>query len=280
MRVVPMALATGAIAVTSAASAEPLKPTDTWHLYYTPSSCAAERRFGEYVLGLEEPPLGDTMRLIVTGPGRSASTRQLDSLLELADGGPPIKTSSLVYGTSRKGYRGITTLLAADQAVRVSKSMSLKISTLGRNPRSKSDTPGNDPVMSIEFAIGSTGALSREIAKCMEDLRQHWGMVNGELPTPATPADFTLRGLFRSSDYPRDAMHGGQGGDTTFMVMIDEKGAIMDCMVEQSSGVASLDAMACQIIRTRAKAKKPALDAAGKPVKSIMTETVTWQLIE
>jgi protein TonB len=132
--------------------------------------------------------------------------------------------------------------------------------------------------MTAEFAIGSTAALVSELAKCMDDLRRHWGMVNGELPPPATPAEFDLRGVFRSSDYPRDAFYGDQAGATTFLVMIDEKGAILDCLVKQTSGAASLDQMACQIIRTRARAKKPALDATGKPMKSMQTRIVQWKL--
>lgn len=266
------------VALAGDANAVPLQPTDKWHLYYMPSSCAAEREFGDYILGMEEPPLGESIRLIVTGPGRSASTRQLDSLIELADGGPPIKSSSLVYGTSKKGYRGITTVLSPEQAARVAKSTSLKISTLGTGPKSNRTAPRADPIMTAEFAIGSTTALAKELGKCMDDLRRHWGMVNGELPAPATPAEFSLEGVFRSSDYPRDAMNGDQAGATTFLVMIDEKGAIMDCLVKQSSGVASLDGMVCQVVRARAKAKKPALDATGKPVKSIYTQTVHWQL--
>jgi hypothetical protein len=266
------------IAAPSATPAAPLQPTDKWHLYYTPTTCAAERKFGDFVLGFEAPPLGDSMRLIVTGPGRSATTHQLDSLIELVDGGPPIKTSSLVYGTSKKGYRGITTVLPPEQAGRVTKSTSFRISTLGTGPTSNRETVSREPVMSVEFAIGSMAALSRELIKCMDDLRQQWGMVNGELPKPAQNAELSLQGIFRSDDYPRDAFFGEQGGATTFLLMIDEKGTIMDCLVKQTSGVASLDAMGCQVIKLRAKAKRPAFDASGRPVKTIYTQTVNWQL--
>ena len=198
--------------------------------------------------------------------------------MELNDGGPPIKTSSLVYGTSKKGYRGITTILPPDQAARVTKSTTLRIATLGTGPKSNRGTVSREPIMSAELAVGSTEALSRELKKCMDDLRLHWGMVNGELPKPAQNAEFSLQGLFRSSDYPRDAFYGDQAGATTFLLMIDEKGTINDCLVKQTSGVASLDAMGCQVIKERAKAKRPALDANGKPVKTIYTQTVNWLL--
>jgi len=258
-------------------SAAPLLPTGPWHLYYLPSSCAAERPFGDHILGFERAPLGDTTRLIIIGPGRSTESRQLDSLIELSDGGAPIKSSSIVYGTSKKDRRGITTIVASGDAQRVSESKWLRLSTLGTEPASKRSTPSRKPIFSAEFNVGSTVALAKELTKCMDDLRRHWGMVDGELPKPAQLAAVHLRGVFRSSDYPRDAMNADQAGSTKFLLMIDESGAVIDCLVSETSKVASLDAMGCQVMRARVRAK-PALDSAGKPVKSIYVQTVNWQL--
>jgi hypothetical protein len=244
----------------TAVSAAPLLPTGPWHLYYLPSSCAAERPFGDHILGFERAPLGDTTRLIIIGPGRSTESRQLDSLIELSDGGAPIKSSSIVYGTSKKDRRGITTIVASGDAQRVSESKWLRLSTLGTEPASKRSTPSRKPIFSAEFNVGSTVALAKELTKCMDDLRRHWGMVDGELPKPA-----------------QLAANADQAGSTKFLLMIDESGAVIDCLVSETSKVASLDAMGCQVMRARVRAK-PALDSAGKPVKSIYVQTVNWQL--
>jgi hypothetical protein len=72
-------------------------------------------------------------------------------------------------------------------------------------------------------------------------------------------------------------MNADQAGSTKFLLMIDESGAVIDCLVSETSKVASLDAMGCQVMRARVRAK-PALDSAGKPVKSIYVQTVNWQL--
>ena len=261
------------------AASAPLQPTDKWHLFYEESSCSAERRFGDYVLGFQPSPLGKTMRLVILGPGRILRTRQLDSLIELSDGGSAIKASSLVYGTSKKGLRGITTVLPLAEAERVSRSNWLRMSTLGTAPKSKRTMPSAEPYFTAEFAIGSTVALSRELGKCLADLQSHWGMVDGELPNPATPPQLPLQGLIQPDDYPDDAMTANQGGTTRYMLMLDEKGSVLDCVIQETSGVASIDGMGCQVIKERAKGK-PALDAAGKPIKSTYVATVTWAIVD
>jgi len=255
-----------------------LQPTGPWHLYYLPNTCAAERPFGEHILRLEIAPIGDATPLIIVGPGRSSESRQFDSLVELSGGASPIKASSLIYGTSKKGRRGITTVLAPSDAARVSNSRWLRLRTLGIGPASKRMEPSRTPVFSAEFEIGSTVGLAKELAKCIDDLRRHWGIVNGELPKPATNAKLNLQGIFRSSDYPRDAMNADQTGGTTFLLMIDEKGSILDCLVKETSGVASLDAMGCQVIKERAKVAKPAFDAAGKPTKTVYVASINWDI--
>jgi len=266
-----------ALLVSSVASAEPFKPTDKWHLFYQESVCLAERQFGDHVLSFQPSPLGKTTRIVILGPGRVLRTRQLDSLIELADGGPPIKASSLVYGTTKKGTRGITTILPVAEAERLSKSNWLRISTLGTAPKSKRIVPTNEPIFQTELAIGSTAALSRELGKCLSDLQTHWGMVDGKLPSPATLPGVSLKGIFKSDDYPDDAMTADQAGSTKYLLMIDEKGSLLDCVVTQTSGVASIDGMGCQVMKERLKAK-PALDAAGKPIKSIYETSVTWRI--
>lgn len=266
------------LAAPAVAPAAPLQPTGKWQLYYLPSSCAVERHFGDYILGFETPPLGNALRLVIVGPGRSNESRQLESLVELSDGGPPIKASSLVYGTSKKGRRGITTILSPADSARVAGSKWLRLSTLGTGPKSKRTSASADPIFTAEFDVGSTAALAKEMEKCLNDLRRHWGIVDGELPKPAQGAKLSLQGIFRSSDYPRDAMNAEQTGSTGYLLMIDEKGSILDCMISETSGVASLDAMGCQVIRERAKVKQPAMDSSGMPVKSIYVSRVVWDI--
>jgi protein TonB len=57
--------------------------------------------------------------------------------------------------------------------------------------------------------------------------------------------------------------------------MVDQTGALQDCLVEGTSGVATLDAMVCIVLRSRAKFH-PAIDAQGKPARSVLSTRVKW----
>ena len=77
---------------------------------------------------------------------------------------------------------------------------------------------------------------------------------------------------------PQDALDANQTGSASYLLMIGRDGSVMDCVVNESSGVASLDAMGCQVIRERAKFK-PAIDAAGKPtVDTYGTPPIRWMI--
>jgi hypothetical protein len=160
----------------AAALGAPLQPTEKWHLHYLETSCAAQRQFGEYALAFEVPPIGEAIRLVITGPGSAGETRQYDSMIEPADGRPPIRTSSLVYRRPEKGRRGLTTVLTPADAARVSSAHQLRVSTLGSGPKSNRKMPSDKPVFNADFAIGPTTALAKELSKCVDDCGSTGGL--------------------------------------------------------------------------------------------------------
>ena len=88
-----------------------------------------------------------------------------------------------------------------------------------------------------------------------------------------------LNEYISTRDYPTQAIIDGSSGASRVTMMIDETGTVKDCLVEETSGIASLDAMTCIAFQSRAKFR-PALDAAGKPVRSIATQKVVWKVRE
>jgi len=280
LRLSLMLAATAAATMPARLAAAPLQPTGKWVVDYTPSSCTARRAFGDHAISIVPSPLGSSTRVIIEGPGRAVRARQFPSMVDPDDGRGAVKASSLIYPfKSAKGRRGIYSVLPNELVSRMLASGKLDIRAGKQDSRliwaDRSASP-----MGAALAVGGGASLLSAINTCMADLRKHWGMVDGALPSPAVAPQpvGNVAGVFRSEDYPEDAMMANQSGMTSFLLMIDERGAVMDCAIIQSSGVATLDAMGCQVLRERARFG-PAKDATNKPVKSTyITPPIRWAL--
>lgn len=80
-----------------------------------------------------------------------------------------------------------------------------------------------------------------------------------------------------ADDYPSDAMHKEAGGTVFFDVSIDPTGRAARCRVLVSSGLSSLDQVACAAIMKRGK-WRPTLDDAGKPIFATFRRRVAWRM--
>jgi TonB family protein len=133
-------------------------------------------------------------------------------------------------------------------------------------------------VQDQSFALTSMPAVMKGLADCTADLRQHWNVGGQNDGRIASLSRGDVRGLFKPEDYPAEAQTRGQGGDSQFMLLIDEKGVVAGCHVLKASGIPAIDAMGCKVIRDRARFT-PALDSDGKPVRSTaVTPPIVWRL--
>lgn len=262
------------------AVAAPLQPTSKWVVDYTPSNCTARRTFGEHAISIVPSPLGSSTRIIIEGPGRALRARQYPSTVDPIDGRDPVRASSLIYPfKAAKGRRGIYTVLPNDLVARMLASGKIDIRAGKQESRLIWADRTASP-MGAALAIGGGSTLSKVIDTCMADLRKHWGMVDGAFPAPAlAPQPIgNVMGVFRDEDYPEDALAANQSGKTQYLLMIDERGVVMDCAITESSGIATLDAMGCQVLRERARFG-PAKNSSGKSVKSTyVTPPIRWAL--
>jgi TonB family protein len=87
----------------------------------------------------------------------------------------------------------------------------------------------------------------------------------------------SLRGVVTYRDYPASALDSNEQGTVGILIRVSKNGHVNDCVVEQSSGFASLDAQTCRLVWLRAK-YKPAHDRRGRPVASEAQERVTWRI--
>jgi TonB family protein len=132
----------------------------------------------------------------------------------------------------------------------------------------------------LDLTLSSSGfaAVARALDTCNTNLRAHWNADEAGLArigTMSAPIVAPAR-LVSSQDYPGQAIFEGRDGTTGVSLLIDEQGALKDCVVEQASGVATLDAQTCILFQTRGKFAA-AKDRDGKPVKSRLTYRFRWK---
>jgi TonB family protein len=262
----------------SASGAAPLQPTGKWEVQYSDVACTAKRSFGDFTLEYQPSPFGKTARLVIEGPGRISRDRQYNALIALASG-ETIRASSLLYPAREKNRRGLFLILSAQEAQRAMQGPTLELMAGAKLIKKADGLPNTPAQMSAEFALGSTTSLAKTLATCIKDLRKHWDIRDDKPVADFAPARLIpgRRGIFTSDDYPADAMANDQTGTTRYLLMIDETGRVLDCVVDESSGVASLDVMGCQAMLQRAKFEPP-LDDLGKPTKEIQQFRLSWQI--
>lgn len=251
---------------TASAAQQPLEPVSKWDLNYGDTDCAAIRNYGSpaepITLAIRPSPNGETYEILV-GRRRFGPefAQELEGSVDFGNG--PINAWLLYYSTPKKFEIYQFRIKAAEFAqARAAKAVSLHIR----------DAPD------FTFTLESIPQLLTGLDVCTADLKRYWNMGGEKDGRVAKPATGDVRSVFSSEDYPSEAMNREQEGTAQFLLLIDEKGKVAGCNVLVASGVPALDAMGCVVIMQRVRLK-PALDSAGKPVRSTYTTPpVRWQI--
>jgi TonB family protein len=260
-------LAGAALPISAAAGAppEPQRPIRQWNLDWGATACNAIATYGSAdkptTLAFRPSPNGTMVRLVVLLPGRGVPAYQFEVKTNIT--GATVRTNGLRFpGTSGK-HDVIWINFTPDQLAGL---------------RSAGEIALDGGPLHDRFALPTIGKVLDSLEACNADLRKYWnvGGVGASLSKPARSKE-KLRDYFSSADYPSQALQQSDTGASTIMMMIDENGKLKDCMVEETSGVATLDAMTCAILQQRAKFE-PALDLAGKPARSVLTDRVRWRI--
>jgi len=247
------------------AAATQLQPVSKWAVDFGDDRCVAYRTFGSndhpVHLLLKPSPIGDVLQvqLAERGVNRSASPQRLSLTLGSNE---PISVPQLQYGVGGKQVRMIN--LSKEQTDKLSASTTLQWSEPGKQ---------------YLLALGPMTNLIETVEKCREMLADAWNATLTKrvmLQAPPTPAK-PLVSLFSTEDYPSDAAFKDQSGFSHVVIMVNEKGQVVDCSLIATSGVAVLDAQTCIILRKRAKFA-PAIGADGKPTKGIFHQLVNWKM--
>jgi TonB family protein len=135
-----------------------------------------------------------------------------------------------------------------------------------------------DTGRSIIFGSSGLAASLAALGVCQNDLASQ-GKLN-DIALSRLP-QFYKRSRsvewLRDSDYPIALRRAKVEGISTIAWEITTEGMVADCRIVQSSGTPALDEAACVAITARGR-YKPALDGAGRPLRSWNSARVRWQL--
>jgi hypothetical protein len=94
------------------------------------------------------------------------------------------------------------------------------------------------------------------------------------LSRPATPLDSPGNWL-RSNDYPPGKAGRGEQAALAFVLLVGADGVPTDCKIPVGFGDEDFKKITCQRLLKRARFA-PAINAAGVPIATIYSNTVTW----
>jgi TonB family protein len=256
-----------AVALGSIAAAEPRQPTARWVVNYDDAQCVASRNYGTadkpLFLAFKPSTNGSVMRIMLMRNGSALSADERPATLRFNDN-PSITLSALAHG-DRQTKRLVT-------------SINLPMTTFTANRRASaiSIKAGS---FDEQFAVSGLTGAAAALADCLANLREVWNVGEpfaGQLKQPARPTRSLAR-LFSPSRYPTQAINAGNSGKVGISMLVDEAGSVRDCMVEETSGFATLDTMSCFVIVSQAKFT-PAIGPDGKPAKSAYFQRIDWRI--
>ena len=246
---------------------EVLQPTEKWVVNFHDSQCVASRNYGTddqpLMLVVKAPAMGEIIQLLIMDKGnvgRFAEQRQGSISFNSAK---PMQRSVLYF--SQKGQRALSVNLPVAEFEQAKTASTLTFKT--------------DPGAARHFSLGGMGALMRVMEQCRQDLAEVWHVhpESGPDAHVQQPMQGSIQGLVKSEDYPAAALDREQEGTAGFLMLVNEAGKVADCTVIVTSGVASLDAQACGLIKERAKFK-PAIGRDGKPIKTHALQRIHWRV--
>ena len=247
-----------AIAADAGASRTAVGP---WNVSYDTAQCVAMREYGTtanpLTLAFKPSPGGQVMRLLVIRDGR-IPTRQEPATLYFDD--HAANTNLVDYSDGDLRITAVNMPMSVFKAKLPTRTIRVDSSTLRET-----------------FATSDLAPVTSKLDDCLGDLQNYWniGPKYAHRIALAGQEEVPHGAYFKSSDFPVGAP-GRAEGKVSVTFLVNEKGEIKDCSVENTSGVASLDTMSCLVVTKRTHIS-PARDASGMPIRSAYTREIDWR---
>lgn len=261
-----LALSLSAVSTVSvpAVSAEPAA-SEKWTVDFADSHCQASRTFDTsakpVTMAIKPPLLGGPTRVTFSGKITKLTNLEPRGAIDFEDGGPSLATDFHAVLIS-DGFGLIADLAPSDAArLRRARALSVRAERLLRG----------------RLETGAMESLFRTLDRCVEDLRQRVGAgAKAPLWVQQARPPSALDPLFSASKFWTVEVRHAKTNEITAQLLVDKAGDVRECAIVASSGSAGLDIQTCQVFEQRVR-YSPALDASGKAVASVVTETVKWR---
>ena len=262
----------------TAASAQPIiQPTGKWIVNFADARCVASRNYGTEEdplhLLLKEPAHRSVIQMQIIREG-SNDDDQAKASVQFGEN-TPFETTMLSFHSDANDAQVYQVNIPIEMFAQASNARSLHVKSEWMDKR---------------LALSSLGPLMTMMEKCVADLRDAWNIVGTVRPVGSpvpqeedsnprlrARAHGNLRQYFSSDSYPWMALITSQGGAVRLSLLIDKHGRVADCSIIETSGIASLDAQSCAILKEKAWFK-PAIGLDGKPARDSTVERIVWMV--
>lgn len=282
-----------ATSATESREARRLEPTSKWVLDYAEERCSLLRNFGsgDDAILLQMDSFGSWGNFRVTLSGKSVprSNKPSGRGSFHFPGGGENREAQLLQGTLGKENIPAVSLNMdfapdpapdAKQFERMSPDERARIDAALEVPHQEFERTIDrirvafDRGTPIELHVGSMAEPLSAMRACVDDLYKSWGIdpaSQKSLSALAVPLPSTIKHV--QNDYPNQQLLSGTSAYVPVRLMVDANGEATSCVVQSPSVDKEFKQAVCSNLQGKFK---PALDAAGKPVPSMLHTSVVY----
>lgn len=265
-----------------------LEPSSAWNATYEDGRCRLSRMFGsegqQHALVFEQTAPEARFFMSVAGPAMAAINDGLPLRLAFGPGGAE---SDQTVAKERNPEFGAV-LFLKDIDLRPADPAEVEVGAGLAATGARIDVDAAAPLRQVSLTQGKqqlvfrTGPLAAPFGvlnDCTAHILSTWG-IDPEAQRTAQRGTRLLDPQKAArkvrETYPLQSLMQGRGGVVGVAILVDDAGTPSECRVTNDSGDRTLNAVACEALM---KARyDPALDAAGKPMKSYWMTRVIYRV--